>query len=152
MDPVALRAGIHEEEEGGEGYYLPFPVEQEGEAEGVMVEGPEAPIGRLEDQEEHQDDCDRNVAVAVAAGCGGKEVEGGYIWADEVRHVEATQREAAVLDHDREILGEEAHEQADVYEILLDVVLVQLADRQAAAVDCGDHACQIREKPHTMAT
>jgi hypothetical protein len=95
----------------------------------------------------------------VAAGAagrddyrGGKEVEGDYIWADEVRHVEATQREAAVLDHDREILGEEAHEQAAVYEILLDVALVQLADRQAAAVDCGDHACQIREKPRTMAT
>ena len=144
-------AGIHGEEEGGEGRYL--LAERGGEAEGVEVEVPEAPIGRFEDQAEHQVDCDRGVAVVVAGdgGCHwGKEADGGCTWA-EVRRGDAIRREAAVPGHDREIPEEVGHEHAEVYGILLDVALVQLGDRQAA-VDCGDHVCQIRERPRTMAT
>jgi hypothetical protein len=157
VDLVVLQAGIHEGEEGEERAHLPFPAEQEGEAEGaVVVEGPEAPIGPLEDQEELPGDCDHNVVVVAVVGRDGrrgqKEGDGGYTWTDEVRQAEPTPWEEAVLGHDHEIRVEEAHEQAEVYEIPLDVAPLQLADHQVAAVDCDDHACQTRERPRTMAT
>ena len=142
-------AGILEEEEGKEGYHLLLLVEQADEAADAVVEGPEAPIDRFEDQEEHQVDCDRDVAAVVVAGSGcchvGKEGDCAGV---EVRREEPTQREAAGPGHDHEILEGGPHEHAGVYP---DVALVQLVDRQAA-VDYGDHACQIRERPRTMAT
>jgi len=151
VDLVALRAGIREEEEVRGGEYLLFPVNQEGAAEGVTAEGPEPPIGPLADQE-LRNGYGRIVAVVVAGGhadCRGN--AGGGTWGEEHR-VETTQREAVVLGHDHEIQGEEVRERVGVYVVPLDVILVQLADLLVVAVDCDDHAYQIREKPRTRAT
>lgn len=66
--------------------------------------------------------------------------------------VEATQKEEAVLGHDRETQGEGAREREEAYGVPLHVSLLQLADRQVVVVDGDDRACQIREKPRTMAS